>query len=114
MVQLFCGICVAMNMTSIRVLQVILAVVLSIFGLISAWQIQEIAYRTHLRGKIRVFIALGLMVFWILLGLIAGQVWVPLASVVGQWLFSYFAAYGGRRNDLNRHDVEIFWACVIS
>ena len=105
MVQLFCGICVAMNMTTIRVLQVILAVVLSVFGLFSAWQIQEIAYRTHLRGKIRVFIALGLMVFWILLGLIAGQVWVPLASVVGQWLFSYFAAYGGRRNDLNRHDV---------
>ena len=104
MVQLFCGVCVAMNMTSIRVLQVILCLILSVFGLVSAWQIQEIAYRTHLRGKIRVFIGLGLMLFWILLGLIAGQVWVPLCAVLGQWLFSYFAAYGGRRNDLNRHD----------
>ena len=104
MVQLFCGICVAMNMTTIRVLQVILAVILSVFGLLSAWQIQEMAYRTHLRGKVRVFIGLGLMAFWILLGLIAGQVWVPLCSVLGQLVFSYFAAYGGRRNDLNRHD----------
>ena len=105
MVQLFCGICVAMNMTTIRVLQVILAVILGAFGLLSAWQIQEIAYRTHVRGKIRVFIGLGLMVFWILLGLIAGQVWVPLCSVLGQFIFSYFAAYGGRRNDLNRQDI---------
>ena len=104
MVQLFSGICVAMNMTTIRVLQVILAVILAVFGLISAWQIQEIAYRTHLRGKVRVFIGLGLMLFWILLGLIAGLVWVPLCAVLGQLIFSYFAAYGGRRNDLNRHD----------
>ena len=104
-VQLFCGICVAMNMTAVLALQIILAVVLAVFGLISAWQIQEIAYRTHLRGKMRVFIALGLMLFWILLGLVAGQVWIPLVSVLGQFLFSYFAAYGGRRTDLNRHDV---------
>ena len=25
--------------------------------------------------------------------------------MLGQFLFSYFAAYGGRRTDLNRHDV---------
>ena len=104
MVQLFCGICVAMNMTTIRVLQVILAVILAVFGLLSAWQIQEIAYRTHLRGKLRVYIALVLMLLWVVLGLIAGQVWIPLCAVLGQFLFSYFAAYGGRRNDLNRHD----------
>ena len=106
MVQFFCGICVAMNMTSIRVLQVLLALILGVFGLVSAWQIQEIAYRTHLRGKIRVYIALGLMLFWILLGAAAGQVLIPLCAVLGQFIFSYFAAYGGRRNDLNRHDAR--------
>ena len=103
-VQLFCGICVAMNMTAILALQIILAIVLAVFGLISAWQIQEIAYRTHLRGKLKVFIGLGLMLFWVILGLIAGQWVIPLCSVLGQFLMSYFAAYGGRRSDLNRHD----------
>lgn len=105
MVQLFCGVCVAMNMTAILALQIILSVVLAVFGLISAWQIQEIAYRTHLRGKIRVFIGLALGLIWVLLGLLAGQWLIPLCSVLGQLLFSYFAAYGGRRTDLNRHDV---------
>ena len=105
LVQLFCGVCVAMNMTAILALQIILSIVLGIFGLLSAWQIQEIAYRTHLRGKMRVYISLGLCLFWILLGLIAGQVLIPLCSVLGQVVFSYFAAYGGRRSDLNRHDV---------
>ena len=105
MVQLFCGICVAMNMTAVLPLQILLAIVLGIFGLISAWQIQEVAYRTHLRGKLRVMIGLSLCLFWIILGLIAGQVLIPLISVLGQLIFSYFAAYGGRRSDLNRHDV---------
>lgn len=105
MVQLFCGICLAMNMTAMLVLQIILSIILAVFGLVSAWQIQEIAYRTHLRGKLRVFIGLGLMLFWIVLGLIAGQVVIPLCCVLGQFVFSYFAAYGGRRTDLNRHDV---------
>ncbi len=105
MVQLFCGVCVAMNMTAIFALQIILAVVLAVFGLISAWQIQEIAYRTHVRGKVRVYIALALCLVWVVLGLIAGQWIIPLVCVLGQILFSYFAAYGGRRTDLNRHDV---------
>ena len=103
-VQIFCGICVAMNMTASRPLQIILSIVLAAFGAISAWQIQEIAYRTHLRGKLRVFIGLGLCLIWILLGWIAGQVIIPLCSVLGQFAFSYLAAYGGRRSDLNRHD----------
>ena len=105
LVQVFCGICVAMNMTHIRALQIILAIIFGVFGAVSAWQIQEIAYRTHLRGKLPVFIGLGLMVVWILLGILCGQWIIPLVSTLGQFLFSYLAAYGGRRSDLNRHDV---------
>ena len=105
MVQLFCGICVAMNMTAILALQIILSVVLAVLGLITAWQIQEVAYRTHLRGKLKVFIGLALCLLWVLLGVLAGQWIIPLCSVLGQLVFSYLAAYGGRRNDLNRHDV---------
>ena len=105
-VQLFCGICVAMNMTASLPLEIMLSILFAGFGVISAWQIQEIAYRTHLRGKLKVFIGLAMCLIWVILGWIAGQVIIPLCAVLGQFLFSYLAAYGGRRSDLNRHDAR--------
>ncbi len=102
--QIFCGICVAMNMTGIMPLAILMAIILSVFGAVSAWLIQDVAYRTHLRGKVPVLIGLICIVIWILLGLMCGQVWIPLCCSLGQWLFGYFAAYGGRRSDLGRHD----------
>lgn len=102
--QVFCGICVAMNMTAIFALQILLAIVLGAFGAVSAWQIQEIAYRTHLRGKTRVYIGLVCILLWILLGVLCGEWVIPLCAALGQWVASYFAAYGGRRNEIGRHD----------
>ena len=102
--QIFCGICVAMNMTGILPLAIVMAVILSIFGAVSAWLIQEVAYRTHLRGKVPVLIGLICIVIWIILGLLCEQVWIPLGCSLGQWVYGYFAAYGGRRSDLGRHD----------
>ena len=105
--QVFCGICVAMNMVSSMFLQSLLAVVLGIFGLISAWQIQEVAYRTHLRGKTRVFIGLTFMLIWIILGILCGQWVIPLCCAFGQWVIGYLAAYGGRRSDVGRYDAGV-------
>ena len=102
--QVFCGICVAMNMTSIMILQILLAIILSIFGAVSAWLIQDVAYRTHLRGKVPVYIGLACILIWILLGLLCGQVWIPLGCSLGEFVIGYFAAYGGRRSELGRHD----------
>ena len=102
--QLFCGICVAMNMTGILVLQILLAMILAVFGAVSGWLIQDVAYRNHLRGKVPVYIGLVCILIWIVLGLLCGQVWIPLCSALGQLLIGYFAAYGGRRSDLGRHD----------
>ncbi len=102
--QLFCGICVAMNMTKMGFLQVLLSIVLGIFGVISAWQIHEVAYRTHLRGKTRVFIGLTFMGIWVVLGILCGQWIIPTCSVLGQWVIGYLAAYGGRRSDMGRYD----------
>ena len=102
--QVFCGVCVAMNMSSNLVLATVMAVILGIFGFISAWLIQDIAYRTHLRGKVPVLIGLICVVIWIILGLLCGQVWIPLCCALGQWVFGFLAAYGGRRSDLGRHD----------
>ncbi len=106
-IQIFCGINVAMNMSQTLALQIVMAVILAVFGAVTAWMIQTIAYRTHLRGKTSVYLGLGCILVWILLGVLCGQIWVPLVSTLGQWALGYFAAYGGRRSDLGRHDAGL-------
>lgn len=105
--QVFCGICVAMNMSELVVLQVLMAIILGAFGAVSAWMMQAVAYRTHLRGKVPVYVGLACLLIWILLGVLCGQVWIPLVSGFGQLLAGYLAAYGGRRSDLGRHDAAM-------
>ena len=102
--QIFCGVCVALNMNMALAFQIIVAIVLGVFAMVSAWLIHDIAYRNHLRGKTSVYIGLVCILIWIILGIICKQVWIPLGCVVGQFLIGYFAAYGGRRSDLGRHD----------
>lgn len=102
--QVFCGVCVAMNMTTLGFFQVLLSIILAVFGVISAWQIQEVAYRTHLRGKTRVFIGLTFMGIWVVLGLLCGQWIIPTCAAFGQWCMGYLAAYGGRRSDVGRNE----------
>ena len=101
--QIFAGICVAMNLSSRLWLATIMAVILGVFGAITGWLIQDIAYRTHLRGKIPVLIGSVCILLWTVLGLLSGQVWIPLGVSLGNWAFGFFAAYGGRRSDLGRH-----------
>ena len=105
--QVLCGVCVAMNMTGILPLAILLAIVLVPFSMISAWLIQDVAYRTHLRGKVPVLIGFVCIALWIILGLLCKQIWIPLGCVVGQFLFGYLAAYGGRRSELGRHDAGV-------
>ena len=100
--HLFAGINVGMNMSSILAIQILLSVAFGLLAVLSAWRIQEMAYRTHIRGKLPVYIGFGCMVLWIVLGVLAGQVWIPFGSALGQLLLGYFAAYGGRRSDLGR------------
>ncbi len=102
--QMFCGVCVAMNMTGVLPLAILMAIILAPFGMVTAWLIQDVAYRTHLRGKVPVLIGFVCILIWILLGVLCGQVWIPLGCSLGQWLYGYLAAYGGRRSELGRHD----------
>ena len=104
--MIFCGICVAMNMSSVPALYILMSIVLGLFGAVSGWLIQDIAYRTHLRGKVPVLIGFVCILIWIVLGLLCGQVWIPLGCCVGEFIIGYFAAYGGRRSDLGRHDAS--------
>ena len=102
--QLFCGVCVAMNMTSIAILQILFSLIFGIMSMISAWEIHEFAMHILSRFKARAWVALGICLFWVLLGLISGQPWVPLVSVLVQLLMGFLAAYGGMRTDLNRSE----------
>lgn len=99
-----CGVCVAMNMSPVLALAVVMAVILGFLGLISGWLMQDVAYCTHLRGKVPVLLGLIILILWTLLGLLSGQVWIPLGCILGQWVLGFFAAYGGRRSELGRHD----------
>ena len=102
--MIFCGICVAMNMSTVPALYISMSVILGLFGAVSGWLIQAVAYRNHLRGKTPVYIGLLCILIWIGLGLLCGQVWIPLCCCLGEFLIGYFAAYGGRRSELGRHD----------
>lgn len=104
--QMICGYCVAMNMSNIRGVQVVLAVLLVPLGL-TAWAIQGAAYRTHLRGKMPILTGFVLIALWTLLGVVSGQIWIPLGCSVVELLLGYFAAYGGRRSDIGRHEARL-------
>ena len=101
----FCGICLAMNLTGIVVLQVMLAIILAVFGAISAWNIQEGMYRIHIRGKMPLILCLALCLVWLLIGLWAGQILIALLGMIlCQLLAGLAAAYGGRRNEMGRQN----------
>ena len=100
--HVFCGICVAMNMTAILPLQILFSVLFGILGAFTAWQLQRLAYCTHVRKKSGIYAAVASTTVWIVLGLISGQVWIPLAACAVQILMGFPAAWGGRRTELNR------------
>ena len=102
-VSLFCGICLAMNLVFNTVLQVLLALILGALGVITAWNIQEGAFRLHIRGKLPLYVGIGCAVLWIVLGILAGQWLIALLAMLMQILAGLLAAYGGRRSDLGRH-----------
>ncbi len=104
--MVFCGICVAMNLSDIPVLYTIMSIVLAIFGAVSGWLIQDVAYRNHLRGKVPVLIGFVCILAWLGLGWFCGQIWIPLCCCLGEFAAGYLAAYGGRRSDLGRHDAS--------
>ena len=97
-----CGICLAMNLTVVRALQVILSIILFLLAAVSGWYIQEGMYRIHLRYKTPQWVSLVLCLVWTLIGIWAGVWYIPLVSVLVELLFGLMAAYGGRRSDTGR------------
>ena len=97
-----CGICLAMNLTVVPVLQILLSIILFILGGFSAWTIQAGMYRIHMRYKMPLWLSLVQCLLWTLIGVWGGVWYIPLLSVLAQLLFGLMAAYGGRRSDVGR------------
>lgn len=102
--QAICGVCVAMNITSISLLQGLFAVIFALLSVVSAWLLQEFALTLRSRHKQLLWIDLGICLFWVILGVLGSQPWVPLVAVLVQLLCSFLVAYGGIRTELNRSD----------
>ena len=103
--QVFCGICMAMNMTAILALQILLSLLFGALAVVTAWQLHKVAYCTVGRDKTGLIAAGVSLVLWAVIGLIAKVVWIPLAACAGQILLGFPAAWGGRRSEVNRHEV---------
>lgn len=111
-----CGVCIAMNLSSLPALAVLLSVVLGVFGAVAAWQMQAMAFCLHSRRKTPVWVGLVLIGVWTLLGFLAKALgtaesaamvlWIAVGSCAIQVIMGFFAAYGGRRTDLNRMEVS--------
>lgn len=101
-ISLFSGICYGYTFTTNTTWQVVLAVVLGVLGVVSAWAIQDGMYRLHIRGKIPLYIASAATLIWIVLGIWAGAWLVGLCAVLAQMIAGLAVAYGGRRSDVGR------------
>ncbi len=103
-ISLFGGMCLGMNMGSVLVVKVLLAVILGVLGAYSAWFIQQGMYRIHIRGKLPLYICDGLVVLWLVIGIFAGQILVALWMVLAQLIAGAAAAYGGKRSEMGRQN----------
>lgn len=105
-INVFAGVCFAMNMKMNSTLQVLMAIVLVVLGVVTAWGMQGGPYRIFLRGKQPLVISLGCAVVWMMAGAVSGQISVAALSVLGQLAGGFLAAYGGRRSDLGRQQAS--------
>jgi len=80
----------------------LLVIVLSIFGGVSSWLIQDWYKGLHLRNRTALYLALILCGIWLLLGLPAAELNVAACAALAQLVCGLATAYGGRRTILGR------------
>lgn len=105
-VGFFGGISVAIHFTDSGVLGTGLAVVLSICGALSAWQIQGTMHRLHLQKSMSGKVTLVLCALWLILGAWSGADLMGICLVLSQLAAGLAAAYGGRRSELGRQNMQ--------
>jgi hypothetical protein len=105
-IHIFGGICLAMNITSLGVLQVLLSIGLAGVGILAAWLIQAAVYRVHLREHTALVAGIIAFVVWNAVGFLAGQILITLVTGLVQILAGIAAAYGGRRSEVGRQNLK--------
>ena len=96
---LLCGTCFGILLGNMLDFGWLFMSVLSFVGLICSWQIQHWTQGVFLHHRIRLWIALGMSVLWLILGLAIGQLSLALLSVSIQLIAGFLAAFGGRRSE---------------
>ena len=105
-IQVFAGVCFAMNLTSRPLLQVILSVLLGALGLFTAWKVQSGMYRFHLRDKRPLYLAVAVGLVWLIAGLVSGVFLIGLLTLLVQAIAGLAAAYGGKRSLMGKQNME--------
>lgn len=103
---LFCGVGLALLLTDGAALQWFWIVVLGAAAWISSWQIQLWARHLFAPQQRKLWVGLGWCGFWLLLGLIAGQVSTAAALVFSQLFAGLLLAFGGRRTYAGKQAME--------
>ena len=105
-IHIFGGVCLAMNMTSLGIVQVLLSIGLAGVGVLAAWLIQAAVYRVHLREHTALVAGIIAFVVWNVFGLLAGQILITLVTGLVQIIAGIAAAYGGRRSEVGRQNLK--------
>lgn len=77
--------------------------ILSLVGLVCSWRIQFWPDGLFLHHRFRLWIAAGLSVLWLVLGIVIGQFPLALLAVSLQVAAGFLAAFGGRRTEDGRN-----------
>lgn len=77
-------------------------IILSVLGLICSWQIQLWPTGLFLHHRSHLWVAAGLCVLWLVLGIVIGQFSLALLAVAIQVMAGFLAAFGGRRTEEGR------------
>ncbi len=82
--------------------QSFLTVTFGLLGLVCGWVIQGGPAALFLRRKENLWVSLGLMGSWALLGLVAGELTMAVCVALGLFLAGLAGAYGGRRTETGK------------
>ncbi len=105
-IGVFGGISMACALVNDTAWQVVLGLLLSLLGAGLSWQIHEAVTMVHLRKNLTFWVSLGISFVWVAVSAMAGEVGVALFVLGCQWLGGFAAAYGGRRSEAGRQNME--------
>lgn len=100
---LLCGTCFGILLGNLLDYGWFFMLILSAVGLVCSWHIQFWADGVFLHRRASFWVAAGLSVLWLILGLVIGQFSLALASVAIQIVAGFLATFGGRRTEDGRN-----------